>query len=354
MDNLLVRIASTVGARQAENVATAALLYLLQKSEDVAEAVVRHIESRASIPPLPRPLRFRGQVPGQDLGITDISALAGSEEVLIIEAKIAAGLHEGQASTYLKRFTSKGVLAILAPKVRVPSLFRAACEQCEASIGPGETRAESAGVVLVGLSWEDVIGVIKTITLDAALASEVDQVEGLYRHIEGEAFMPFSSDDFSVLTARTLKSMDDLANRVFQELKSAGLPGVEFPSGNPSVGGQSSFGGYGRIAGHKGWIGRSSEFWLRYAETPFWVSLYELGDETDAVAEAVGRVDDEGRRLAVERPVENRVLVALWCPRGEDIDACASALVRQVGAVAMSLNTNAVGHITVTQEGDDP
>ena len=293
------------------------------------------------MPPLPRPLRFRGQVSEQGLGITDISALAGSEEVLIIEAKIAAGLHEGQASTYLKRFTSKGVLAILAPKVRVPSLFRAACEQCEASIGPGETRAESAGVVLVGLSWEDVIGVIKTIALDAALASEVEQVEGLYRHIEGEAFMPFSSDDFSVLTARTLKSIDDLALQVFQELKSGAVPGAEFPSSSPPGGGQTYFGGWGRISGYKSWIGRDSKCWLRDAETPFWLELHELGDQTDAVAEAIGRMDDQGRRVAVERPVENRVLVALWCPKGEDIDACASALVRQVGAIAMSLNTNA-------------
>jgi hypothetical protein len=63
MDNLLVRIASTVGARQAENVASAALLYLLQQGDHMGDAVVGLIETRASIPPLPRPLRFRGQVP---------------------------------------------------------------------------------------------------------------------------------------------------------------------------------------------------------------------------------------------------------------------------------------------------
>jgi hypothetical protein len=341
MDNLLIRIASTVGARQAENVASAALLYLLQQSERVGDAVAGLIETRASIPPLPRPLRFRGQQSEQNLGITDISAFAGSEEVLIIEAKIAAGLHEAQASTYLKRLRPKGVLVILAPKVRVPSLFRAACEQCESTIGPGEIRAESAGIVLVGLSWEDVIGVIKTVTLDAALASEVDQVEGLYRYIEGEAFMPFSSDDFSVLTARTLTSIDDLANRVFQELKSAVIPGVEFASSNQYGGGLTHFGGRGRVAGYKVWIGRDSRCWLRHAETPFWLEFEGLGDKTDAVAEAIGRVDDEGRQLAVERPTENRVLVALWCPKGDDIDTCASALVPQVSAVAMSLNANA-------------
>ena len=47
MDNLLVRIASTVGARQAEDVASAALLYLLQQSEHVGDAVVGLIETRA-------------------------------------------------------------------------------------------------------------------------------------------------------------------------------------------------------------------------------------------------------------------------------------------------------------------
>jgi hypothetical protein len=67
--NLLTRIATTIGSRQRENVATTALLYVLQADVEARRALVADLARRAKLTlgtELPSELIFVGQDPGAD------------------------------------------------------------------------------------------------------------------------------------------------------------------------------------------------------------------------------------------------------------------------------------------------
>ena len=148
-ETLLVRIAETVGSRQAENIASAALTYLLQRDAGIRSAFISLVERRAGVR-LGDGVAFRGQVAVQGLGVTDISGVLDGAELLIVEAKILAGLGPGQAAAYLRRLPSGGVLVLLAPIARLGVVFGEACRQSGVD-AVEESRVEVAGIVIVGV-----------------------------------------------------------------------------------------------------------------------------------------------------------------------------------------------------------
>ena len=97
--NLLARIATTIGRRHQENVASAALLYVIQADSHARCAVVADIAHRAGLAAgadLPEELSFAGQDHGED-GRPDLVGHDDCGARVVIEAKIDAGFQPGKS-----------------------------------------------------------------------------------------------------------------------------------------------------------------------------------------------------------------------------------------------------------------
>jgi hypothetical protein len=135
--NLLTHIATTIGRRQRENVATAALLYVMQNDVVVRRAVVADFAQRAGLRlnvELPRDLVF---VP-QDFGVGGRPDAVGhdgeSRRRVVIEAKIDAGFQPQQIARYSTQLDPDVpcLIAVLAPERRLPRLLQEANAQLAA------------------------------------------------------------------------------------------------------------------------------------------------------------------------------------------------------------------------------
>jgi len=327
-ENLLTRIATTVGSRQAENIASGALIYLLQKDPGVRRSFLASIEQLAEVTFAPS-LVFRGQVALSGMGVSDISGIDEAAEVLIVEAKILAGLGPDQAKRYLRRLDGKGVLAVLAPESRLSVVFREACSQCET--GADGLRADVNGTVLVGFSWEAALQSIQGSTLDPGIRAEIEQVAGLYRRLESDAFMPFSDDDLSARAARLWSSLDTIVTRVKSQAMTAyGTKGsVVFPPRYPLRGGERFYGVYCTISGFNTWFGRHTALWLELEETPYWLQINNLDQtQSDAIHDAL-----TGERTAAESsfgPLRRAAATDIFVPLKPSIGVDADVVVQKL------------------------
>ncbi len=104
--NLFVRIATPIGRRRQEDVASAALLYMIQADSNARRALVADLARRAGLTvgvDLPGDLYFVGQDHGTD-GRPDIVGVDDSARArIVIEAKIDAGFQPRQIARYSAR-----------------------------------------------------------------------------------------------------------------------------------------------------------------------------------------------------------------------------------------------------------
>jgi hypothetical protein len=92
-----------------ENLATEALNYILGRSDEARDALVRF--ARLTVPALEGELRFRTQdFLSDDGAIPDLVGVGkGGATPLVIEAKFDAGLTDNQPVTYLRRLPPASV-----------------------------------------------------------------------------------------------------------------------------------------------------------------------------------------------------------------------------------------------------
>lgn len=96
--NLLTQVALTVGSRQGENVATAALVHILSTSPTGRDAAVAHLSALANLD-FPAGLAFSSQVGRTTGGIADAVATdEGKIERIIIESTCSAAKSPGNGS----------------------------------------------------------------------------------------------------------------------------------------------------------------------------------------------------------------------------------------------------------------
>lgn len=219
-ENLLTRVATTLGSRQAENIASGALVYLLERYPPARVAFVNHLRA-ISHAVIDDAVYFSAQVDIANFGITDISGVHDGAEQVIIEAKIAAGLHGHQVTRYIDRLRpTAGLLVILAPRHRLPFVWHDVCEEADIDPATSPVQTPDGKVTLASTTWEAVIDSLAgALAGDAAGRAELQQVEGLYRHIEEAAFIPYSPDDLSFGTGRLVDSIGRITKRVLDRLR---------------------------------------------------------------------------------------------------------------------------------------
>jgi hypothetical protein len=268
--NLLTRIATTIGSRQRENVATTALLYVLQADVEARRALVADLARRAKLTlgtELPSELIFVGQDPGAD-GRPD---LVGHDEKncprAVIEAKIDAGFQPQQIARYSTRLDSAlpCVIAVLAPERRLPQLMReAAAQLVEAGYtlteyDPTSYQDVTHNLSLLGISWVMTLNAMQDVTSSPDLA----QIRGLYTYLEKATFLPFSSADLAASNGRLIWSITSVAQNVAARFE-----------GGRQLHQWSEAGRLLTLNERTAWFGVWFEAWAQRADTPYWMTYH--------------------------------------------------------------------------------
>lgn len=352
MENLLTRVATTIGARQGENVATASLHFLLERDVGARRAVVALVAQKSGSP-LPDDLVFRTQAGSADAGIADMAATrpGDASERLIIEAKVNANLSAGQAAKYLRRLGVDGVLVLLAPDIRLRPLFAMACGECglEAE-GSGLVARSAEGKTIAAVSWAEAMAAIRSALVDSALHGDVTQVEGLLDHLERRTFVPLAPEHLSRDMARLHASYDQLVVEVLAAIRADNAEGLKIYG--RQAGGDGYFGGGLELGQHVVWFGRHTGRWVQHDEagTPYWLHFSRW---RDADAERLRQtVNAHARRpRCFGNPPQ---YVALWPLTGVDKEVVVQDLVWQIAEIRKQVSGLQVGAVGAAAEPENP
>ena len=133
--NLLARIATTIGhRRRQEDVASTALLYVIQADGNARRAVVADLARRAGLMSAwtcPRTCTSPARTMGKD-GVPDIVGVDDSARArIVIRQRLQRRLQPRQIARYSTRVESglPSVITVLAPERRVPRLLHEAVWQ---------------------------------------------------------------------------------------------------------------------------------------------------------------------------------------------------------------------------------
>ena len=220
---------------QVENAATDALAFILNRSTDCLRALDRLLQEGEFNPgPI---VSVDTQVTYVDGSRPDMAGYDGRNvKRLLVEAKFWAPLLRGQASGYVHQFeaTGPGVLLFIAPDSRLPTLWADIRRQMETE-GPtlqlgliettgGIRRAEIRGsekqVMLV--SWDQLLGRMDDAAAgDTGVACDIQQLRGLVRYQDEEAFQPIHPAEFGLTLPRRMRGLncliDDVRSREVKE-----------------------------------------------------------------------------------------------------------------------------------------
>jgi hypothetical protein len=265
--NLLARIATTIGRRHQEDVASTALLYVIQTDRDARHAILGDLARRAGLDPgvdLPDDLYFAGQDHGTD-GRPDIVGADDSAARVIIEAKIDAGFQPDQIGRYSTRLDPglPSVIAVLAPERRLPQLLHEAAQQLKgkdieiAERAPVSWRATRCPLALLGISWLEMLQVMENVTS----SDDLRQLRGFYEYLESAVFLPFASADLARVNGRLMRSVMSIAENV----------AAAFPGGGASHRWESA-GQYITLHGRTAWFGVWLDAWAQREDTPYWLT----------------------------------------------------------------------------------
>lgn len=223
MPGLLTHLARTVGSSQIENVASAALRYLLVTHPAAGSAMTAYLRelTGGDLPDL----GYASQSGEPGAGIVDITATDhnGTEHV-VVEAKVEAGFQPDQIATYLTRVEPVGgYVVVLAPQRRLAHLRAHALAQA-ATAGPdGQDR--TARVALT--TWEQVLSVLQSaVGGDPDARFELDQITELYRDLERLQRIPLDSRHVSDETARTVATMFAVVDELLDAVNARRDPDV--------------------------------------------------------------------------------------------------------------------------------
>lgn len=232
--------------KQQEVLATEGLAYLLQSS-DACSGAFRRLAHQAGCT-LPESLVYRPEVSGDDLERPDVVGFdEQNREVAILEGKFYAGLTDNQPNAYLPRLSSAdgGLLLFVVPDLRVPRLWEEVTSRArkKTELGSFHERAGSTrfaqasnGVTLMMTSWRELLETMMVAAKAAAepITADVFQLQVLCEKIEGEAFLPFDSEELTGLM-QPIRHRDlcNLVDAIVEETKRTGHVSLEGMNATP-------------------------------------------------------------------------------------------------------------------------
>ena len=328
---------------QRENLATEALLFILERSEVARDSLERLLVSLGC--QLPSPLTYRSQVTGPHGETPDLVGIAptGRESVLV-EAKFWAGLTDHQPVTYLARLETVGgsTLVFLAPERRLELLWLELTRRIEASgrdMGsrrsplPGAVLAPVGEVQLAVISWGCLLGSISEALSGARereLLESLGQLQALCDREDHLAFLPLEGHELTSSLPRRLLQFGELINETVARLAESGLASTR---GLRAAAGNGWYGRYLLLSGAGCLLQVNAENWAGLEMTPIWLRVTDRNWQvSEALRGAFAAAQAAGRLRFYDRGAGLEVPIGLWA--GMDRDAALARMLSEIREIA--------------------
>ena len=286
-------------AKVTENAATDALAYIMNRSAacmGTLNSLVQTVGGEQMKPVT----RVETQVSAPFGSIPDFVGFDDNGDRRVVgESKFWAGFGDGQARVYLKLLPDIGpsVLLFVVPEVRMDQLWAAVRSDAERGgeweLSPdrihtdGDTRRLSADAVDTGkrrapvtrrlmmVSWGDVLTRMKSSAVgEPAIVADIEQLLGLTRREDAEAFLPLSPEELGPAFPRRMRGLTRLVDDV---IDARGVQeGWLTVKGLAAGGARASYGRYFRyidLDGHQRecFFGVNFDLWAEREDTPLWL-----------------------------------------------------------------------------------
>ncbi len=312
MSSLLAHLATLFPGFPAENLATEALAYIVNKRTSFREAFT---DQFVSDPNSSRPTRYITQAAGDGLARPDIIGQTdGIDEQIIIEAKFKAPLTKNQPVAYFRRLPDhpNATLAFLVPESRVASLWReleARFNMEEVDLSPVQRMSDGCwqasfddGRRFLVVSWRHVLAALATHAdeiADNETASDIAQLSGLAERMDREAFMPFRPEELTDHHVdRRRQDFGDLAKCIAKQLIANGYSPKESSGGRLSATTGPKIGHYVQLAGAVGAVIFDPEAWAKHKTSPIWLRFED--DPKGNLELARKRLGDSGKENSAD------------------------------------------------------
>ena len=285
-------------ANVTENAATDALAYIMNRSAACMQSLNELVQppGGAAMQPV---TRVETQVSAPFGSIPDFVGFDDNGDKRIVgESKFGAGLGEGQAGVYLKLLPDTGpaVLLFVVPAMRIDRLWAAVtadakkygwevdAERIHTDGDDGATRRSAVAKGheecpgnerrLMMVSWGDLLTRMKSSAArEPGIVADIDQLLGLTRREDAEAFLPLSPEELGPAFPRRMQGMNRLIDEVTELGKTKGWINKE---GVLSVPQWHGHGRQFRFTGVEGdyttvFLGVHFWLWVDEVDTPLWL-----------------------------------------------------------------------------------
>ena len=215
-------------AKVTENAATDALAYIINRSAACMGTLNALVQTVAGSD-MKLVTIVETQVSAPHDSIPDFVGFDDNGDKRVVgESKFWAGLGEGQAGVYLKLLpnTEPAVLLFVVPAVRIDRLWAAVTADAKkygwevADDGANGATRRSASVVgtekwLMMVSWGDVLSMMRiSAAREPGIVADIDQLLGLTRREDAEAFLPLSPEELGPAFPRRMQWLDPAVDDV--------------------------------------------------------------------------------------------------------------------------------------------
>lgn len=351
-DTLLARLVPKLTS-QVENAATDALAIVLNASAACRGALERLLrDGDFTLEPV---VRFETQVTYQDGSRPDMIGYDRSgAERLIVEAKFWASLQQDQGIRYLKPLgeAGAGALLFIAPDSRIEALWAEIGRQMQSGEGSVQLeltatadRIRKAKIVdsdkrLMLMSWDLLLGSLAA-TDDTRVASDIQQLRGLARYQDEEAFQPIHSRELGPVLPRRIRGL----NRLIDDVRTRGVQeGWMKVQGLAAAPQREGYGRYFRFAGAQGevipedwFLGVHFERWAASGDTPLWLRFWTRGASYPVSRERSAKLRD--RLPSLVEGEKGRICdLPIYLKTGVEYERVLEDVVRQINEIGNLLS----------------
>ncbi len=331
---------------QREDLATEALLFVLQESAHARAEVVRVLADLGCI--CPGEAIFRSQVSGEGGERPDLVALIDGREQVLFEAKFWAGLTDNQPVAYLSRVRRAGgsALVFIVPERRLEILWIELGRRIRESGGTlGERHTPMTGLIaadtdsarLGAVTWQVLLSRIEralSASGERELIESLGQLQALCVREDRDAFLPITGDELTASFPRRLKQFGTLVDDAVACLVDQGLADTK---GLRAASGNGWYGRYAHVSGAGCLIHVSGRKWAELESTPIWVRVKDRNWEVSPELRATfDRAQSDGKFRFYDLGVG--LEVPLYLKLGRDRSAVLDHLVEQLDKLGCVLS----------------
>ena len=272
-----------------EDTATDALAFILNKSSGCRDALVLLL--RDSSFQLESLTHFETQATYEDGSRPDMAGYdQEGRKRLLVESKFWASLLQGQASGYFSQLEGegRGLLLFIAPGSRLETLWAEIRRQMETgedgvqleSVETAEqirkARIASSDKRLMLVSWTLLLDrLAAAVPSDSVVASDIQQLRGLCRREDDEAFQPINAEELGPSLARRVQWLNRLIDNVVRRGVKDGWMSTKGLRATPQ---RDGYGRYFRFRSASEIVNHGDLFlcmnfqlWATRGDTPLWL-----------------------------------------------------------------------------------